>query len=55
MNIMFLLIPIALLLAGSFMAAFYWASKNGQWDDLDLPQYKMLLDHKQKGEKNEPQ
>lgn len=56
MNVLLLLIPLALMLALGFMAAFIWASKNGQWDDLDLPQRKMLLDQlqTQKKENHEP-
>jgi cbb3-type cytochrome oxidase maturation protein len=44
MNILYLLIPIALLLGGSGLAAFLFAARRGQFDDLDTPAYRALLD-----------
>ena len=44
MNVVFILAPSALLLSLSFMAAFIWATRSGQWDDLDLTPKKVLLD-----------
>lgn len=44
MEIINILIFIAFSLAGVFIISFIWASKKGQWDDLDTPAYKMLLD-----------
>ncbi|MBI3541887.1 MAG: cbb3-type cytochrome oxidase assembly protein CcoS [Deltaproteobacteria bacterium] len=44
MSIVLLLLPIALLLASSFVAAFVWAGRHGQYDDLDTPAYRILLD-----------
>ncbi|HHI82650.1 MAG TPA: cbb3-type cytochrome oxidase assembly protein CcoS [Rhizobiales bacterium] len=35
MNILLVLIPIALFLGGIGLAAFLWALKSGQFDDLD--------------------
>ncbi|PWU19532.1 MAG: cbb3-type cytochrome oxidase assembly protein CcoS [Bdellovibrio sp.] len=42
MNILFLTIPVTLALVGGFLAAFFWATKSGQWDDLDTPSTKIL-------------
>jgi cbb3-type cytochrome oxidase maturation protein len=36
------MIPMALLLGGGFVAAFIWATNNGQFDDLDTPAYRIL-------------
>lgn len=44
MNILYLLLPLALLLGFGFLAAFIFASRNGQYDDLDTPSHRMLLD-----------
>lgn len=44
MSIIFLLAPMALILSGLFMLAFFWATKSGQWDDLDLTPRKILED-----------
>ena len=35
MSIALLLIPLALLLLGGAIAAFFWAVDNGQFEDLD--------------------
>lgn len=58
MEVVSLLVALAMLMALFFVLAFWWASKNGQWDDLETPAFRMLLDDnpkqvKTKGEKNE--
>ncbi len=42
MNILLYLIPIALTLGLAGLLAFFWASKNGQFEDLDGAPYRML-------------
>jgi cbb3-type cytochrome oxidase maturation protein len=37
MSVLFIVLPLALLLAGGAVAAFVWAAKDGQFDDLDTP------------------
>ncbi|MCK5718116.1 MAG: cbb3-type cytochrome oxidase assembly protein CcoS [Thiomargarita sp.] len=44
MNILFLLIPISLVLLGLIIWAFLWAIKSGQFDDLEGPAHKILMD-----------
>jgi cbb3-type cytochrome oxidase maturation protein len=44
MKIIYVLIPISLLLVGLAIWAFFWAIKSGQFDDLDSPARKILLD-----------
>jgi cbb3-type cytochrome oxidase maturation protein len=44
MNILFFLVPIALILAGAFVGAFIWAVRHGQFDDVHSPAVRMLLD-----------
>ena len=44
MNIVFLLLPLALLLASGFVWAFVWGIRHGQYDDVETPAYRMLLD-----------
>ncbi len=39
-----LLIPIALLLGLSGLAAFFWALRSGQFEDLDGAAMRILLD-----------
>lgn len=44
MNILLLLLPISLLLLGAAIAAFAWAVRKGQFDDLDTPALDILDD-----------
>lgn len=44
MNVLYIMVPLALLLSMSFVAAFIWATRSGQWDDLDLTPRKMIED-----------
>ncbi len=51
MNVMILMIPIALLLAGGFVGACMWALSSGQFDDLETPSYRILKNDEVQGEK----
>ena len=44
MNILYLLIPLGLLLLGLAVAAFFWAVRSGQFDDLDTPAMSVVMD-----------
>ncbi|MQM39602.1 hypothetical protein KBTX_03632 [wastewater metagenome] len=44
MTILYVLIPLALMLLVVFVGAFFWAVGNGQFDDLDSPAYRILMD-----------
>lgn len=44
MNIVGLLIPIALLMGLSGLAAFFWALRTGQFEDPDGAAIRILLD-----------
>lgn len=44
MNIIFVLLPASLLLAGIAVIGYLWASRSGQFDDLDTPALRMLND-----------
>jgi cbb3-type cytochrome oxidase maturation protein len=44
MNILFLMIPMALLLGFVFVIGFIWAVNNGQLDDLETPALRILND-----------
>ncbi len=46
MEIIIILIPLALLLAAFFIAGFVWMTKKGQYDDLETPGMRMLLEDK---------
>ena len=62
MNVLFLMIPIAIALGFTFVYFFIWATKDGQFDDLDTPSVRILLEdsninnqpnHKETGMSNE--
>ncbi|MGV6946456.1 cbb3-type cytochrome oxidase assembly protein CcoS [Sphingobacterium kyonggiense] len=44
MNIIFFLIGCSVLIALFFLAAFFWASKNGQHEDTYTPSVRILFD-----------
>ena len=44
MNILYLLIPLALLLLGGAVWAFFWAVGSGQFDDVDTPAVRVVMD-----------
>ncbi len=44
MNILLMLLPISLVLLGLAIAAFAWAVRKGQFDDLDTPALDILDD-----------
>ena len=44
MNILYLLIPLGLVLLGLAVAAFFWAVRAGQFDDLDSPAMSVVMD-----------
>jgi cbb3-type cytochrome oxidase maturation protein len=44
MSILFALIPLAVVLLAVAIWAFFWAVRNGQFDDLDTPAVRILLD-----------
>lgn len=46
MKVIFILIGISLVLALGFLAAFFWAVRNGQYDDDYTPSVRMLFDEK---------
>ena len=43
---MFLLIGLSLLMAGGFLAAFFWAMRTGQYEDTETPALRMLFEDK---------
>ncbi len=42
MNLVYLILPIALLIAAGFVTAFVWATRRGQFDDMDTPAMRLL-------------
>lgn len=44
MEVMWLVLPLALAIAGLAVFVFAWAVRAGQFDDLDTPASRVLLD-----------
>jgi cbb3-type cytochrome oxidase maturation protein len=44
MEILYLLIPVALIFVALAIGAFIWAGKSGQFDDLEGPAHRILMD-----------
>lgn len=44
MNILFLLIPVSLIIMGIAVWIFLWAIRSGQYDDLEGPAHRILMD-----------
>lgn len=51
MNGLALLIPLALMMGGIGLAAFFWALKRGQFDDLDGAAARILIDDEEDAKK----
>jgi cbb3-type cytochrome oxidase maturation protein len=54
MDAMMFLIPAALSLAGLGLAAFFWALKSGQYDDLEGAAARILIDDEEDRPSREP-
>ena len=44
MEVIYLLIPVVLLLVGAIAVIFFWAIRSGQFDDLEGPAHRILMD-----------
>ena len=44
MEIIYLLIPVSLILLGLIVWVLLWAVRNGQYDDLEGPAHRILMD-----------
>jgi cbb3-type cytochrome oxidase maturation protein len=44
MSILYLMIPMGVLIVVGALWAYFWAVNSGQFDDLDSPAWRILLD-----------
>jgi cbb3-type cytochrome oxidase maturation protein len=44
MEVLFIVVPLAIVMAGVAATAFIWSVHRGQYDDLDTPGYRALFD-----------
>ncbi|HMQ68913.1 MAG TPA: cbb3-type cytochrome oxidase assembly protein CcoS [Ignavibacteria bacterium] len=52
MSVIILLITVSIIVAGSFLIAFIWSVKTGQYEDKYTPSVRILLDDTEAGIKN---
>lgn len=48
MSILYVLIPLGLIILSIAVAAFFWATRSGQFDDLDTPAWSVVMDDDRK-------
>lgn len=44
MTALYIVLPLALVIAGAAVAAFVWTVRSGQLDDVDTPPRRILFD-----------
>jgi len=44
MSALYIVLPLALLIAGAAVLAFSWTVRSGQLDDVDTPPRRILID-----------
>jgi cbb3-type cytochrome oxidase maturation protein len=54
MSVLFVLVPVALLLVAVAVAAFVWAARKGQFDDLTTPALRAVHDDDPRGPARSP-
>lgn len=55
MESLYLLIPISVVLVFLIAMIFWWSVKNGQFEDLEGPAYRILMDEDDKRAEDEKQ
>ena len=55
MEIIYLLIPLSLVLVGGIIWAFLWSVRSGQFDDLEGPAHRILMDDDGPGKSPAPE
>lgn len=51
MSVILFLIPLSVVIAAAFLAAFIWAAKSGQFEDTCTPSMRVLTDERQPKDK----
>ena len=49
MDIIYLLLPVALIIVVIIIGIFFWAVRSDQFDDLEGPAYRILMDDEDSG------
>ena len=51
MSVLWVVVPLAIILAAAAVGAFIWSVRGGQFDDVDTPAHRMLHDDEPTGQK----
>ena len=54
MSVILLLIPLSVVVAAVFLAAFIWAVRSGQFEDTCTPSMRLLTDDRQPKDNSKP-
>lgn len=54
MDILYILIPLSVVLVAIIVMVFLWAIRSGQFDDLEGPAHRILLDDDERPESPQP-
>ncbi len=52
MSMLAVLLPLGLLLIALALAVFWWAARSGQFDDLETPAWRIVLDEDRSADDN---
>ncbi len=55
MSVVYILVFVAIAMAGGFLVAFIWSVKNGQYEDTYTPSVRILFDDLPVKESKEPE
>lgn len=44
MSVLYIVLPLAIVMAAAAVGAFLWATRHGQFDDLDTPPHRAIFD-----------
>ncbi|MBI4819360.1 MAG: cbb3-type cytochrome oxidase assembly protein CcoS [Deltaproteobacteria bacterium] len=44
MSVIYIVLPLAIVIGAGALAAFIWATRSGQLDDLETPAHRILTD-----------
>ena len=48
MEVIYIVLPLAILMAAGFLAAFLWSVRRGQFDDMETPRHRAMFDDEPK-------
>lgn len=55
MSVLFVVVPLAFVIAGIALWAFIWSVKNGQFDDLDTPAKRVATEEDDHSPRDKPE